>query len=198
MKHYKHTFQPNADRQGTIHVCFALSTNERHSMEQPEYANINKPKKQMVSPKVPSCQNLNASPNQESQELYPSEEGSHIYDQPVLPKKELPPQMVSGTVNMGSNPNGEFQELYPSEEGHIYDQLFLPRKDLSPQTINGTGTMNSSPNGEPQELPPSEEVGHFYTEPDLPKKEKKKHHSSHLKKFNQYAPPVPPRVMDKK
>ena len=48
------------------------------SVKQPEYADINTTKKQMVSPKRPPCQkeNLDATPNQESQELSPSKQGS--------------------------------------------------------------------------------------------------------------------------
>ena len=58
-------------------------------MEQPE-ADINKPKNHMVSPKGPLFQteNLNASPNQESQDQDPSEEVRPVYAQPELSKKK--------------------------------------------------------------------------------------------------------------
>ena len=159
--YYTHTAQPTVDRQGTIPVYSVLSRIERQSVKQPEYADVNKPKKQMVSPKGPPCQteNINESLNQWCQELYLSEEGSHIYDQPVLSKKVLPPQAVNETDNMDSSPNGESQKLYPFKEGsHIYDQPVLSKKELPPQMVNGTDNKDSSPNGESQELSPSEVV----------------------------------------
>ena len=129
---YNHTFQPTVDSQGTIHVYHVLSTIERHSVELTEYANINKPKKQMVSPKGPPCQtkNFNASPNQESQKLFPSGKESPVYDQPNLSKKEFPPQGVNVTENMDSSPNGESQKVFPSDEvRHGYTQPDLSKEE---------------------------------------------------------------------
>ena len=118
--YYNYNFQPNVDRQGTIYFYSILNGIERQSVEQPEYTDINKPTKQMVSPKGPCapCQteNLNAGPNRESLELYSSDESLHIYEQPVLSTKELPPHTVKGTDNMDSIPNRESLELSSSEE----------------------------------------------------------------------------------
>ena len=129
--YYTHTFQPKAERQVTIPVYSVLSTIERQSVEQPEYANINNPKRQMVSPKGAPCQteNLIASPNQESQDLSLSKEGSHVYAQSNLSKKEFSPQAGSGTDNIDSGPNGKFQELSSSEEVRpVYTQPDLSKK----------------------------------------------------------------------
>ena len=128
--YYDLTFQPNVDRQGTIPVYPVLSKTERQSVEQPEYANINKPKKQMVSRKGPPCQTvkLNAIPNQESQKLYPSEEIEHIYDEPVLSIKEIPSQTI--IKRMDSSRNGKPRKLFPSEEiTPVYIQPDLPKKE---------------------------------------------------------------------
>ena len=76
--YYTHTFQLTVDRQGTILV---LSTLEMQSVKQPEYANLTNPQKQTISPKGPPCQseNLNESPNQASQDLFPSCKGRLIH-----------------------------------------------------------------------------------------------------------------------
>ena len=135
------TFQPTVDRQVTDHIYFVLSRTDRQSVELTEYANMNKPKKQMVLSKgqLPQTKNLKASPNQESQELSRSGEFEHIYDQPVLPKKELPPQTSNRSDNMGSSRDRDPKELYPSEKGvPDYDQPVPPQKELPPQANNRT------------------------------------------------------------
>ena len=175
------TFQPTVDRQGNNHIYFVLSRTDRQSVELTEYANMNKPKKQMILSKgqLSQKENLNASLNQEFQELSRSGEVEHIYDQPVLPKKEFPPQTSNRSDNMGSSQNGDPKELYPLEEGaRDYDQPVLPQKELPPQAINGTDNMDSSPNGESRELSPSEEFKPVYIQPNMPKDKMKKHYSS--------------------
>ena len=98
--YYRLTLLQNVHAQDAIPVYSVLKGSERKLVEQPEYANINKPKKQMVSPKGPPCQteNLIASPKQESQ-------GDLLrYAQPDLSKKKRPHRSVLSTSNESPPP----------------------------------------------------------------------------------------------
>ena len=86
--------------QDAIPLYSVLRGSERHSVEQAEYAPINKPKEQRVSLTRPlhQTENLNASPNQESQE------GLHVYAKPDLSKKKKHHSSLLSTSNESPPP----------------------------------------------------------------------------------------------
>ena len=80
--YYLQTYPLDVDMQDAIPLYSVLGRSKRYSVEQTEYAAINKPIEQRVSSTRPlhQTENLNASPNQVSQE------GLH-YAKPDLSKK---------------------------------------------------------------------------------------------------------------
>ena len=85
---------PDVDKEVTGVYSF-ISGSEGNSVEQPEYLNITKPKKQQLSPEEMKIQpqptngaeSVSACLDQESQKMSPSEEYDPIYTEPDLSKK---------------------------------------------------------------------------------------------------------------